>query len=57
MLRGGVATILDSRSGILASRSGGPARQDPILDIDLLDFSQFADSVIEVSEFLFVILF
>ena len=36
---------------------GGAVCQDPILRIDLLKCFQFADSVIEVSEFLFVILF
>ena len=36
---------------------GGPAPQERFWYIDLLEFSQNAHSMIEVSEFLFVILF
>ena len=46
---------LDLLSG--PTGQGGPVCQDPILRIDLLKIFQFAHSVIEVSDFLFVILF
>ena len=56
MLRGGVAIIWTPDLGFWHPGRGA-ARQDPILDIDLLDFCQFSHSVIEITEFLLVILF